>query len=173
MTDFVRCVLLIVALMFASTGLIAQSEDKEVLFRLTRNVDQNEILYHLNIDRSGFLDRRAPIEAYWIRNDQPGASEGRRLTGMERRYAYGLRFHEIHDQSARFSFVSYQRDLFLVKRGRDFVVEIEIDGRRLQLNSLHLNLTSSRFWFHRVESIELHARDPKTGVTMVEIIDNP
>lgn len=173
MTDSVRFITLFVALFTSSTYLPAQTEDKEILFRLTRNVDENEIIYHLNIDRSGFLDRRAPIEAYWIRNDQPGASEGRRLTGMERRYAYGLRFHEIQDHSARFSFVSYQRDLFLVKRGRDFMVEVEMDGRRLQLTSLHLNLTSSRFWFHRVESIELHTRDPRTGATVVEVIDNP
>lgn len=147
--------------------LISQPDE---LFKITRNKDANEIIYHLNTDERSRLDLKKPIEAYWIRYEVEG--KGRDLSAIERKYAYGLKFSNITADGATFRFVSFDRELFLVRNGkRHFEVQAEIDGERLKLEEVYLNLGEGSFWFPKLNFIELRVRNDKGERVMERIED--
>ena len=142
------------------------------LFKITRNTDLNEIIYYLNTDATGQLDQQQPIEAYWLRYESGGEQTGRSLNALEKKYAYGLRFLEVTRTSATFQFVSYKRDLFFKRTSSEDVVMIEIDGKMLRLQRVHLQLGRGTFRIPEISVIELHAVD-ENGRLVVEVIQNP
>lgn len=147
---------LISALLFVLmvTELSAQRDE---LFKITRNKDANEIIYHLNTDERGRLDLKKPIEAYWIRYDLE--EEGRPLTTLERKYAYGLKFSNVTTDGGSFQFVSFDKPLFLVRTGKQqFEVQAEINGERMLLEEIYLSLGGGSFWFPKVNYVELRAK---------------
>lgn len=146
---------------------------KDELFRLTREHDAHEINYYLNSDKQGRLDQSEPVEAYWIRYEFDGSTTGRPLNALESKYAYGVKFYDVTEKSARFQFVSYQRDLFLERTANEFEVLVEIRGKEVRLERVHLSIGKGSFWVPTISRIELHAVDPETGKAVVEVINNP
>lgn len=130
------------------------SAQRDELFKITRNKDANEIIYHLNTDERGKLDLKKPIEAYWIRYDLE--EEGRPLNTLERKYAYGLKFDNVTTNGGTFQFVSFDKPLYLVQKGKwQFEVQAEINGERMRLEEIYLSLSGGSFWFPKVNYIEL------------------
>lgn len=166
-------------LFYISIGLVVVSglgldnlhAQKDELFKIVRNKDANEIIYHLNTDAQGQLDRKKPIEAYWIRYEIEG--RGRSLNAIERRYAYGLNFLENSPEEIRFQFVSIKRDLFLRKISRrQFEVQTDINGQRIRLDEIYLHLDGGTFWVPRIAFIELRGTNA-SGEKVVEVIETP
>lgn len=144
---------------------------KDELFKIVRNKDAHEIIYHINTDAQGRLDHKKPIEAYWIRYDLEGT--GRSLNAMERRYAYGLKFIENTPAEIRFQFVSFSRDLFLRKISRNrYEVQVDMNGERVKLNEIYLHLGGGSFWFPKIGYIELRAQNA-TGEIITEVLEDP
>jgi len=155
----------------AGLGLESAHAQKDELFKITRNKDAHEIIYHLNTDARGQLDKKKPIEAYWIRYDLEGT--GRSLNAFERRYAYGLNFHENSPEEIRFTFVSFSRDLFLRRISRNqYEVQVEMNGERVKLNEIYLHMSGGSFWFPKINYIELRAQNAE-GEPITEVIENP
>lgn len=161
-----RLLLLIFLAALPWSLLIGQTDE---LFKITRNKDANEIIYHLNTDEEGRLDQKTPIEAYWIRYDLE--EEGRPLNYFERKFAYGLEFSDVNADGGSFQFVSFDRRLYLLRTGkRQFEVQAEIDGKRLKLEEVYLSLGGGSFWFPKVNFIELRLRNDK-GERVLERIE--
>ncbi len=172
-----RCVLFyfLVQFVLINPEMKSQSLDlksRSELFKITRNTDLHEIIYYLNTDVTGELDQYQPIEAYWLRYETGGGQSGRSLNALEKRYAYGLRFLEITNKSARFQFVSYKRDLLLRRSANEDVVLIEIAGKMRQLQRVHLQMGRGTFGVPEILVIELHAVDENDS-PVVEVIPNP
>lgn len=164
---FHRFVALALILSWSIADVAAQRDE---LFRITRNKDANEIIYYLNTDERGRLDQKKPIEAYWIRYDLE--EEGRPLTTLERKYAYGLNFSEVTTYGATFHFVSFDRTLFLVRTSKQqYEVQAEINGKRMRLEEVYLSLSGGSFWVPKVNFIELRVRNDK-GELEVERLDD-
>lgn len=162
-------------MMFVSSTEITNppdSKSKEELFRITRNKDANEIIYYLNTTSNDQLDLNAPVEAYWIRYNYKGEQSGRPLNGIEKRYAYGLRFLSVTKTSAHFQFVSIDRDLYLKRTDRGDFVLVDIDGKLQRLEKIHLIIGKGSFWVPEISALELHGTDVQ-GNAVVEVINNP
>lgn len=165
--DLHPTVLLALILALSITDVTGQRDE---LFKITRNKDANEIIYHLNTDERGRLDQKAPIEAYWIRYEP--VEKGRPLNYFERKFAYGLEFSEVTADGGTFQFVSFDRRLYLLRNGkRQFEIQAEIDGKRLKLEEVYLSLGGGSFWFPKVNFIELRLRNDKGERVLERIKD--
>jgi hypothetical protein len=149
---------------------LAQGEE---LFRISRDKDKHQIVYHLNIGENGRLNEKEPVAAYWNRVNIAGEESSRPLNGLERKYAYGLEFFEETPEGRRFRFVSYDRDLFLQKSSKGYRVMVELEHELMVLRELILFLGKGTFWFPEIRKIELVAFDIKLKNEVKEVIHNP
>lgn len=140
------------------------------LFKIERSKDNNQIFYDVNINDSGVLDDKTPINVYWKRNTEGGAMKP--LTWIQQKYAYGLKFININEDYATFKFVSYKKLFFTLKKTKDnhFEVYTKCNSQILKMNRIFIKIEGGAFWFPNITAVKIYARNMKTGKDVVEII---
>jgi len=132
------------------------------LFYVQRTINTNTILYELNVDKSGQLNKENPVHIFWIR--YAGDTSTAELSYIQRNYAYGLDFKIVDAEkgSYKLNLVSYQkRDLCLMKSTIDqkYHIYTSINGKLGILNRVFIKIEGGTFWFPKVVSIELYGKD--------------
>ena len=140
------------------------------LFKIERSKDNNQIFYDVNITDSGVLNNKTPINVYWRRNTEGGVIKP--LTWIQQKYAYGLNFINVNEDSATFRFVSYKKLFFTLKKTKDnhFEVYTKCNNQILKMNRIFIKIEGGSFWFPNITAVEIHAKNIKTGKDVVEII---
>lgn len=140
------------------------------LFKIERSKDANQIFYDVNIDNSGALNSKNPISVYWRRNTEGGTIKP--LTWIQKKFAYGLKFINVNDEYATFKFVSYDKMSFTLKKKKDnqFEVYTKYHGNLLKMERIFIQLDGGTFWFPNITSVEIYAKNVKTGENVIEII---
>lgn len=143
---------------------------QQPLFVIERSTNANVVHYDANLTPNGELDRRQPVNAYWIM----AARDGRReeLTGFERSRAYGFNIEPEEDSHAfRLELVAQKnRAIRVYRNGETVRAETTIDGRRAYLTRIFVN-TRRVLAVPTVHSIELFGIDPKTGLPVHETVN--
>lgn len=150
----------------------AANAQEDYLFKITRNKDANEVLYHLNYNDRGELNVNEPIAGYWLRYEEGGRS--RLLNGLERRYAYGLKFLKSDGNKTWFQFVSYaKKDFYLMRdqKGGYGVYGDFVDGP-VKIHTIFLHLSGGTFWIPKISQVDIHGTDQQ-GDNIVKSIVNP
>ena len=140
------------------------------LFKIERSKDANQIFYDVNVDQSGTLDKKNPINIYWRRYTEGGTIKP--LTWIQKKYAYGLKYLNVKDEQATFQFVSYNKMLFTLRKTADnqFEVYTQSKGDLLKMNRIFINIDGGSFWFPKISTIEIYAQNIKTGEEVIEVI---
>lgn len=140
------------------------------LFKIERSKDNNQIFYDVNITDSGVLNNKTPINVYWRRNTEGGVIKP--LTWIQQKYAYGLNFINVNEDSATFRFVSYKKLFFTLKKTKDnhFEVYTKCNNQILKMNRIFIKIEGGSFWFPNITAVEIYAKNIKTGKDVVEII---
>jgi hypothetical protein len=140
------------------------------LFKIERSKDNNQIMYDVNINELGLLDKINPINVYWVRNSEGGTI--RPLSWVQKKFAYGLKFLDINDEYATFQFVSYDKMSFVLKKKKDngFEVFTKHKGNLLKMNRIFIKLNGGTFWFPNITAVEVYAKNLNTGEDVIEII---
>lgn len=161
--------MLFMAMLMVGTKSYAQ---EELLFKITRNQDANEVLYHVNYNSRGEVDSSAPIAGYWMRYEDGGQS--RSLNVLERRYAYGLRFLKTDDEKEWFQFVSYnKRDFYLKQNKRgEYGVYTDFEDGPIKIHEIYLHLQGGTFWLPKITQVDLHGTD-SNGKPVEKSVLNP
>jgi hypothetical protein len=143
---------------------------QQPLFIIERSTNANVVHYDANLAPNGELDRRQPVNAYWIM----AARDGRReeLSGFEKSRAYGFNIEPEADSHAyRLELVAQKNRAIRVYRNGDTVrAETTIDGRRAYLTRIFVNARKV-LAVPTVHSIELFGIDPKTGQAVHETVN--
>jgi hypothetical protein len=141
------------------------------LFYLQRDPNANTVVYQLNLDPAGRVNRKEPVHVFWIRYAEGGQRKA--LTFVQRHFAYGLTARQTSSSTYELRFVSYAGfPLYLVRpEGEDqYRVYATIGRRRAVLKRIYLRIEGGSFWRPRVKYVELRGVDPATGGDLVERI---
>ena len=140
------------------------------LFKIDRSRDPDIVLYDVNVDSLGNLNTSMPISVYWKKFTDNGTFES--LTGIQKKFGYGIKFQNINESSAAFKFVSSLDRIFeLKKSGNDaYRVYTYAEGKKVEVKSLSIHFEDDSFWFPAISKIELVGLDTEKGKLITETI---
>jgi hypothetical protein len=138
------------------------------LFYLQRDPNTNTVIYELNVDENGVLDKDKPVHPYWIRYTEKGQKE--ELGFIQRKFAYGVNSTELGNDKFDIRFVSYKKIPFLLMKGTDgkYHIFVTISKKQVILNRIFLRIRGGTFWVPNVVYMELKGTEPATGREITE-----
>lgn len=144
---------------------------KNQLFYLQRDPNTNTIIYELNVDAKGEVNRAEPILVYWLRYDDNG--EKKDLSYIQRKFAYGIQTKELGKDQYEIRFVSHKKIpmyLMVSKDDRKFHVYVTVNNKKIELNKIFVRIEGGSFWLPNVKYVELTGIDTATDTPVVERI---
>jgi len=157
---------------------VTESTEHSHLFRIGRSRDANEIMYDLNLNKSGKPDNANPITIYWVKNADKNRIKP--LTWIQNKFAYGLRLlipktsrvNDDLDCVIDFQFVSYDKRDFTLKKGRkgQYKVFTLSKGQEVEVSRIFIKIDGGSFWAPAISRVELHGIEVQSGKKITETI---
>ena len=140
------------------------------LFKIDRSRDQDIVVYDVRLDSQGKLDTSSPISVYWKKLSRDGIFEP--LTGIQKKFGYGIKFQRIGEYSAEFKFVSSLDRIFELRKSGDdhYRVYTFSEGNKVEVKRLYIHFEDDSFWFPEISRIELVGLDTDKGSMVYESI---
>lgn len=141
------------------------------LFYMQRDPNTNTIIYELNVNSAGELDKENPVKVYWLRYQEKGQRED--LSYIQKKFAYGLQTKSIGNNEYELRFVSYKKfPLYLRKSDADnkYHVYATVNNKKIQLDRIFIRIDGGTFWIPNVKYVELRGANPTNGSQMLERI---
>lgn len=145
---------------------------QNLLFFLQRNPDANTVIYELNVDQDGKLDKVNPVKSSWIRYAEDGHSK--ELTLIEQKFAYGIKCKALDHEAYELRIAAYKGlPLYLKKSETDqrYRIYIRDDGKDLLLKRVFVRVNGGTFWVPKVEYIDLITTSSATGMELLKRIN--
>ena len=159
---------ILIGLFFCLTAFNPEQQKTQLLFKIERSKDANQIFYTVNTDEAGNLDYN-PITIFWIKKTKKNRIEP--LTWIQKKYAYGLKYLQCDNKCALFQFVSYDKANFILKKtDQEYKVYTKMNDRVLEVERIYVHIDGGTFWVPNITQVELFAQDLKTGEAVVESI---
>ncbi len=137
------------------------------LFTLRRSANQNELRYEVRSTPAGFKTDD-PIYVYWIMNAEKGQQET--LTGMERRWAYGVSVREATPTEVTFSLRALPDRLITVKRDGDRThALLTLSGELSELTEVFIQ-TAGEGPIPKIQYVKVHGKTWPAGTPVSETI---
>ncbi len=144
--------------------------DDDLLFYIQRNQNQDTIVYKLNRNPDGLINRDLPMHAYWIKYTEGGIK--RELNPIQTKLAFGYESKEISKDLYSFKFVSYQELTFYIAKKGDsdqYQVILDINGKRMHLSNIYAYAVEFGV-FPDVKFIEFYGQNPEMDLPSYEKI---
>jgi hypothetical protein len=161
--------LVCLSLILTDIALFASLPAEDILFRISRSHDADEIFYEVSLDSDGRLYAGSPVDIYWVRKTKVLVREP--LTWLQNRYSYGIRFIETSSDHAIFKFVSFDKEFKLEKavEGR-FRVYTILDNRPVVVERIFVQFDGGTFLAPVISEVILYGRDVESGILLTENI---
>jgi len=173
MNSKIQIILVVMAVL--ATGFTNPDKAEELagnynLFKIDRSRDPDIVVYDVRLDSQGKLDTSSPISVYWKKFTRDSIFEP--LTGIQKKFGYGIKFQNIDEHSADFKFVSSLDRIFeLRKSGNNhYKVYTYSEGNKVEVKSLFIHFKDDSFWFPEISRIELVGLDTEKGSMVSESI---
>ena len=146
------------------------SQPGNILFKIGRSRDADEISYEVALGADGRLDPDSPVNIYWIKKSKGSVREP--LTWIQNRYSYGIKFLETSGDNAVFKFVSFDSKEFSLERSDDgqFRVYTFLDNRQVIVGRIFVQFDGGSFLSPVISEVILSGRDAGSGVLLTEDI---
>ena len=140
------------------------------LFKIDRSRGPDIVVYDVRLDSQGKLDTSSPISVYWKKFSEDGITEP--LTGIQKKFGYGIKFQRIGEYSAEFKFVSSLDRIFELRKSGDdhYRVYTFSEGNKVEVKRLYIHFEDDSFWFPEISRIELVGLDTDKGSMVYESI---
>lgn len=160
-------------LRFQYDSLPVPPQNKNMLFYLQRTLDKNTVIYEVNYESNGQINRKKPVKAYWLDYDNGWTASP--LTRAQTMFAYGIESEPTHAGSKvfRINLVSYKKIKMYLKPGgksKTYETHIILRGRNYLLTNIFVNIIGGTYLRPSVSYIELRGKDLLTGEMMLERI---
>lgn len=156
----------------ASDSFPVPSGNPNQLFYLQRTPNSNTVVYELNVDNNGQLNREDPIHVFWIRYPEGGVRK--ELSYIQRHFAYGLKAELMEDGRYNLIFAAYKKkNLYLMQSPQDkkYHVYTTFGGRQVVLKKVFIQIDpGGTFWAPNVRYIEMKGKEPASGYELSERI---
>lgn len=143
------------------------------LFYVQRSSNTNTIIYDVNLLPGDIINKKKPIDAYWLMYAKGGRRE--ELSYIQRKLAYGIDFRPTTSVNQyEFNIVSYpKRKLYLVKDLKlGFFALMDINGKPARLKNVFVSVAPRGAFSLSpdIEYVEIFGVDHKTGDPVYEKI---
>lgn len=141
------------------------------LFYLQRDPNTNTIIYELNVNKEGDLNKKEPVKVYWVRYGEKGEKE--ELSFIQRKFAYGIQTKELGNNQYELRFVSHKKlPLYLMKSADDkkYHVYITVNQKKIQLHRIFVRIEGGSFWLPNVKYVELRGLNTANKAQTIERI---
>jgi hypothetical protein len=143
------------------------SGNPEQLFYLQRSPNTNTLVYELN-RKNGVLDTVAPIHIFWICYAEHGQKE--ELTGVQRKYAYGLTVKYTGKERWELRFVANKKKIVEMTKGTDGQLHVydHINGQEAILTHIFMQIDGGSMFSPNVTAVSEWGIDAATGSPVFE-----
>lgn len=143
--------------------------NEKLLFYVQRTHNRNTVIYELNYQADGTIDKKEPLHPLWIRYEEGGARK--ELTYIQNR-VYGLNVKQLNKDTWLIHFRSYRKRVIYLKRNEKnntFRAMIIINGKMANLTNLFIcSVTNNLGIPSSAKYIDISGTDPVTGEVMLE-----
>ena len=142
--------------------------EKEQLFYLQRDPDENTVVYQLNT-LNNKIDQSNPINVYWIRYAEGGTRKN--LSFVQRTMAYGISYEQLENGDFELQLAAYKAlplRLTYLKNQKKHVVLTKINGRTAILDRIFVRITGGTPLNPDIAFFELSGRDTTGAVRLSE-----
>ena len=147
--------------------------NKAMLFYLQRTMNVNTVVYEINYQTDGEVNKKQPVKIYWINYAEDGKTSP--LTFMQNKFAYGIESTLLETEKPTFkiNLVSYKKvDIYLRPVGKDgsYQAQVSINGKQSSLVNIRINIVGGTYLRPIVYDIVLTGKDLETGEKVTEKI---
>jgi hypothetical protein len=141
---------------------LAQTPDRQHLFKIERSKNANIVQYDAQVGSDGKLFKKEPVVAYWIRLAEQGQVE--KLSWIQRTFAYGFKAKLDRDRETAELDMSadFGRPIMVIREGDQYRATAPIDGSQSYLEKIFIQAHGKGISV-TVEYIELFGEDMQTG----------
>jgi len=146
--------------------------DKNMLFYIQKSFNTNAVVYALNIDSEGNIDKKKPIDVFWRRYQEQG--QKRALKYVEKTFGFGVKhkFLKNRPNTVEFEIVAIKNKKLIAsidKKGTPIIVST-INGKPAYLEKVFITAEHTKL-LPEVFAIELFGKEIKTGKYAYEKIE--
>jgi len=141
------------------------------LFYLQRDPNLNTLIYELNLDDNGVLDREEPVIGYWIRYGEGNKKQD--MSFVQRKFAYGIQAKELGKDQFELHFVSHKKlSLYLTRSESDkkYHVHVTVNNKKLILDRIFVRIEGGSYWIPNVRYVELRGYNAEANAIITERI---
>jgi len=155
-------VLVLLALICFPALVLAQTPDRQHLFKIERSKNANIVQYDAQVSPDGKLLKKEPVVAYWVRLAEQGQVE--KLSWVQRVFAYGFKAKLDCDRETAELDMSadFGRPIIVIREGDQYRATAPIDGSQSYLEKIFIQAHGKGIKV-TVEYIELFGEDMETG----------
>ncbi len=148
-------------------------DDPNVLFYIHKDINPNCIVYALKKGADGKIDPKNPMEVFWRRYQEDGRKK--KLGWLEKTFAFDFDVKKVKDKPNTYMFdiVAVKKRYFYFtqdKKGNPITIT-KINGKNAKIEKIYLTVDDSKT-MHKLLSLEIFGKDPKTGKLVYEKIVN-
>lgn len=143
-----------------------------LLFFLQRNPDANTVIYELNLNAEGQVNKANPVKSSWIRYAEDGSTK--ELSLVEQKFAYGIKCKALENEVYEIRLMAYKSmPLYLKKTESDhrYRIYIRDEGKDLLLKRIFVRINGGTFWYPKVEYIDLITTSSPSGMELLKRIN--
>jgi hypothetical protein len=173
-----RCVgVLLLVILAGSQGYSYPGEPEpdlaDKLFIIERSRDADYLVYLLNTGSNGRLDKKSPIEIYWVKKSKDNTLEP--ITRIQKKFGYGIIFIRdtlFADSEWYFRIAAFSDLTFVLKQdgGNNFRVYTSGQKGEIEVEKLYVNFSNKSYWNPKVSYVTLYGRESFSGTTYNETI---
>lgn len=131
-------------------------EEEKLLFSISRNLNNDRIIYVINTDQHGKIIEEEPVTVCWIYAKNVENIEN--VPYIKKKFGYGV---EILDQSMdqfSFKFVSYDDLTFEVKQNKTgkYKVFVAMGSMKMEIKDIFVNIDGGTFWKPNVTQVMIN-----------------
>ncbi|MNI56918.1 hypothetical protein D3C87_997210 [compost metagenome] len=142
-----------------------------MLFYLQRDPNTNTLIYSLNLEKDGEINRSQPVSVYWLRYAEQG--EKKDLGYIQRKFAYGILAKELSKDRFELRFVSHKKlPFYLLRSANDqkYYVSVTLNDKKIKINRLFIRIEGGSFWLPNVKYASIEGTELTTGKAITERI---
>ncbi|WP_175633987.1 DUF4833 domain-containing protein [Pedobacter ghigonis] len=142
-----------------------------MLFYLQRDPNTNTLIYSLNLEKDGEINRSQPVSVYWLRYAEKG--EKKDLGYIQRKFAYGILTKELSKDRFELRFVSHKKlSFYLLRSANDqkYYVSVTLNDKKIKINRLFIRIEGGSFWLPNVKYASIEGTELTTGKAITERI---
>ena len=152
-----------------------EEKELQILFKIERSRDPDEIWYATNLNQNDSLIRDMPVIAFWVKKTENNKIEP--LTRIQKRYGYGIKAVEPGDASDNewhFQIAAYTNRIFKLKKAsaNQYKVFTHSGNKEIALTRIFVEFDGGSFLIPSVSHVRLTGVDLKTGREITETIDS-